>query len=141
MASLTPQQVAEKWKRNTGAAVDAYKQGIQSVQTAPGELAARAADRMLQRITDSVTSGRYQAAARATTLTDWQQASVNKGAPRLAQGAAAAQPKVVQFMTEFLPVMEQVKQTVRTMPKGTTEDALARIRVNIEAGKRFAGRS
>jgi hypothetical protein len=34
---------------------------------------------------------------------EWQQAAIDKGLPRIAQGAQAAQPKMTAFMAQVLP--------------------------------------
>lgn len=136
----TPQQVAEKWKAAFSGSANAYKAGVMGVQQAPGIAAARAAERMKQAVVESIDSGRYQAAVSAVTLQEWQQAAANKGAQRLTSGAEAGKTKYLEFAAEYLPVMEQVSNQVKAMPKGTIEDALNRIRVNLEASKAFKAR-
>lgn len=141
MANLNAADVVAKWQRNLSASGDSYKAGVNAVQTAPGELAARAADRMAQKVLDSVQSGRYQAAARKVTLDQWKQAATANGPARLASGAAKGKQKMTDFMGAWLPVMANVSQQVQSMPKGTIEDSLARVRKVMEAGKQFAGKS
>lgn len=140
MANTNVTDVTAKWQRNLAAAGPSYVAGVNAVQTAPGELAARAADRMAQKVQDSVTSGRYQAAARKVTLDQWKQAAITNGANRLSSGATKGKQKMQDFLTNFLPVMANASAKVASMPKGTMEDSLNRVRVVMEAGKAFAGK-
>jgi hypothetical protein len=102
-----PATVAANWASRLGQSTQAITDGINSVQTAPGVAAARQ---------KSVWVNNTQAAANKwatntanVTLPEWQQAMIQKGVPRIASGAQAAQPKMAQFMTKLLPYIDQAK--------------------------------
>lgn len=137
---LTASQVTDKWVRNLSQSGEAYKQGVQNVSTSPTELALRQKDRMVQNLQAAVTSGKYEKGCRKVDLNSWQQAAINKGSSRLTGGAAAARSKVEAFNAAWQPIMQQVKEQVRSMPRGTEADAIERIKVVMNAGKRFAGK-
>lgn len=131
---------AQKWAQNLSRSTDSIKAGVQAVQEAPTARAARSLDKARMNYNQAIDSGRMARSLQAVTLSDWQQAFINKGIPRIQSGAAAGQSKYQQFAAQFYPIMDQVSQQVKGMPNVTTEDALARVRVAIEAGKRFAGK-
>lgn len=137
---LTPDQAAQKWQQNLAASGPAYTAGIQAVQVAPTQLAAAQQSKWAQKVQEAAASNRFANKLNSVTLQQWQQAATSKGASRLTSGAAAAKPKMQQFLSAFLPVMAQVKQQVSSMPKNGIEDSLARVRVQIMAAKQFAGR-
>lgn len=141
MAMKSASQIAEKWKRNLSASTDAIRAGVQGVQVAPTELAARQADRMAQGVQQAVASGKYQRNCRKVSLQDWQQSFLTKGISRISSGAQAGQSHMEEFMSEFMPIMEQASQQARALPKGTIDDALARVRLVIEKAKQFGQRS
>lgn len=137
---MTPDQIAQKWAQNLGRSGQSIQAGVQAVTESPTAAAARALPLALQNYTEAINSGRTAAALNAVPLSSWQQAMISKGIPRIASGATAAQPKYAAFMQRFMPVAMQVKQTVRTMPKGTLADAQARMAVAYQAFKQFAGK-
>jgi hypothetical protein len=119
MAKALPNPVdaAQKWATNLGAAATAYTNGVNAVQTAPGQLAAQASDRYIAGIQQSLP--KYKANVAAVTLQEWQSAAVNKGAPRLSSGAQVAQPKMQQALTQLFPYIDQVRGTLP--PRGDLE--------------------
>lgn len=130
--------IAEKWARNLGAAGQSYKEGVMAVTEAPTAKAARALDRALQNYTEAIQSGRMADKLNGVSLQQWQQQTANVGAPRLTQGATAAKPKMQGFMDRWLPVAEQISQTVAALPKGGEANAIARIMASYRMAKQFA---
>lgn len=117
-----PADAAQKWAQNLGAAGTAYTAGVQAVTQAPGQLAANAADRYVAGVQASLP--KFKANTAAVSLADWQNAAVNKGAPRLATGATAAMPKFSNVLTQLFPYIEQVRNSLP--PRGDIEQNIAR---------------
>ena len=137
MAQKNPQQVAQKWARNLGAATQDITDGVNSVQTAPTQQAAAAKNTMLAKLTQSVNNGKWERGLARVSLQDWKTAMISKGVQRVASGAQSAEPKMAKFMSDFLPVAQQVSQQVKAMPKITIEDSIARSAAAIRAFKAF----
>lgn len=131
----TPQQAAQKWVNNLSNAGAAIQDGVNAVTVSPGQAAADQIQLYLQNVTAAVNSGKTESALRSITLDGWKTNFIKKGLPRIATGAQAALQKVTAFHQSFDPVMQQASQQVKGMPKGSTEAALARMRVVIEAAK------
>jgi hypothetical protein len=115
--------VAQRWAANLGSATQKYTDGINSVQTAPGAIAARQSAVWAQNTAASVQ--KFARNVGAVSLSSWQQAATTKGAPRLASGATAAEPKVLAFMTQFLPFVASAKAGLA--PRGTYDQNKARM--------------
>lgn len=124
-----PQQSAKRWKTNLSSpsAQEKAKSSIQQLTVSPLALAAQQQDKMLAKITESVTSGRYAAACNAVPLQKWQQDFLTKALPRFATGAAAAESDMAIFFQHHNQVCDQIKQSVRAMPKLTEGDSIARV--------------
>lgn len=135
MAQKDPAAVAQKWASNLGAATQSITDGVNAVSTAPGAAAARQKQAWVQRTTAS--ADKWAARVSAVTLEDWRSATITKGIPRVASGAQQAQPKMQQFMQEFLPHVERVAQQVRAMPKLSLEDSIARATAQIRGNAQF----
>lgn len=99
-----PNAVAADWAARLAASTAKIQAGIESVQTSPGAKAARAKDAYVNGVQAKVDKWARRTAA--VSLTDWQQAAINKGLGRIASGAQAAQPKMATFLTRFLPHVE-----------------------------------
>ena len=137
MAQKNPQTVAQKWSRNLGAATQDITDGVNAVQTAPTQQAANAKATMIAKLTQAVNNGKWERGLARVSLQDWKTAMIQKGVQRVASGAQSAEPKMAAFMTQFLPVAQQVSQQVKSMPKITVEDSIARSAAAIRAFKAF----
>src|SRR5579859_446910 len=119
-----PQTATAKWVQNLSAAADRMTAGANAVTKAPGQAAAAAKAKWLQRVTAS--ADKFAANVSAVTLQQWQQAYINIGVPRVAQGAQAKQGKMLDFQTQFLPYLARGTATIDAMPSTTLEDGIAR---------------
>lgn len=143
MAGLTPQQMAQRYLQGVqgGAARQRYLDGVSAVTESPMAKAAAADDLYLQRVTESVNSGRRKQKLLAAPLSRWKDNASKKGAERYASGAAAAMDKVNAHFQKFGPIYDQVSKEVASMPKGTIEDSIARVAHVMRRLKEAAGKS
>lgn len=131
----TPEAAVSKWLTNLGSATDRMTAGAQRVTKAPGQAAAAAADKWLQKVT--AAKAKFAANVGAVSLADWQNAYINVGIPRVAQGAQAKQNKVLAFQQQFLPYLQRGVQTIDAMPSTTLEDGIARATAMIRYNSKF----
>jgi hypothetical protein len=134
---MTAQQIAEKHARRTAAAVEDMKAGVAAVQVAPGQQAAAKAQKMLDRVTEAVSSGRWGRRVASVSLEEWKRQMIEKGASRVSAGLQSSLPKTTAFYEEFMPVVRQVQSQVKSMPDISFEDSLARMRANAEGLHKF----
>ena len=130
-----PQAATAKWVQNLSAATDRMTAGAQAVQKAPGLAAAAAADKWLQRVTQS--KAKFASRVASVSLQSWQQSYINVGIPRVAQGANAKQGKMQAFMEEFIPYLQRGIATIDNMPSTTIEDGIARATAMIRYNAKF----
>jgi hypothetical protein len=109
--------------------------GAQAVQKAPGQAAAAAADKWLAKVTQS--KAKFAANVAAVSLSQWQNAYINVGIPRVAQGAQAKQSKVLAFQQQFLPYLQAGIGQIDAMPSTTLEDGIARATAMIRYNAKF----
>lgn len=122
MAVKDPAQVAAKWAQNLGAATQNIQSGVQAVTVAPGQAAARQADVWAQNV--AAAKSKWASRTAAVSLPTWQAAMLNKGIPRVAQGATAAQPKMQAAMQKLLPA---IQASVNSLPpRGNLQQNIAR---------------
>lgn len=122
MAAQDPNTIAANWATRLGQSTQKITDGINAVQVAPGQAAARQKQVWLNNITAS--ADKWASNTAAVSLQDWQQAAITKGVSRIASGAQAAQPKFAQFMTKLLPF---VNSAVAGLPaRGDLETNIAR---------------
>lgn len=137
MSTLSPQEIADKWKRNLTAAVPSYKAGVMAVTQSPMAKAAARQDAYVEGVRKAAESGKWAAGLLSRTLEDWKQRTAGAGAERIMRGAADAVPAVVQFQTQLAPVTARIKAMVDAMPKGSIEDSIARSTAAIRAMSEF----
>ena len=126
MAQQNANLIAQKWADRLGRAADSVKNGVNSTTVSPTELAAQAKDRWIAGVQRAAEEGRFEEGLRSVSLSDWQKAMINKGIPNMQTGAREGVTKVEKFMRDFLPFAANVSETIKSMPKGTLQDSIAR---------------
>ena len=66
---------------------------------------------------------------------------LTKGLPRIASGAAQAEPKFQAFMSEFMPHIEQGLRQLQGMPRGDLNQNIQRMVAMVQHNARFRRRS
>lgn len=125
--------VASKWANNLGAAGPSIQKGVQSVQTAPTQLAAKNPDGYLAGVQRAVSSGRWQRNLMNVTLQEWQQAMIQKGLPRIQAGAQMGKANMQSFMQDFLPYVYSSQQQLASQPRGNLEQNISRMTTWVRA--------
>lgn len=101
MTTMTGDQIAAHWAQQLAGAGPKIQAGVAGVSAAPGLAAARQKSAYVQGVTAKADKWAHNVAA--VSLQEWQAAFNNKGIPRIASGAQAAQPKMAAFMNKLLP--------------------------------------
>lgn len=119
-----PTTSASKWATNLAGAANSgvVTAGINSVTVAPGQAAAR--QKAVWAANVAAAQDTWAANVAAVPLQSWQQDAINKGVPRIATGATAAEAKMTTFFTKLLPVINNAKNNLP--PRGTFQQNLQR---------------
>lgn len=110
MPSIDPTTAAQRWVSGLSGAGQKITDGIRSVTTAPGQSAARQKGAWVQNTT--AAADKWAANTAAVSLSDWQNAAVSKGVPRIASGATAAEAKMASFLQQLFPHIDSVKSSL-----------------------------
>lgn len=132
-----PSEVARKWQRNMASSSDSVKSGVQAVTRNPAEAAAANEAGYLSGVQRSVANGKWKRGLSKVTLGSWQDAMITKGITRMAAGAQAAVPKVENFMAQWLPHMDALKQKLQNMPRGDIEQNKQRMLAAVDHAANF----
>ena len=125
-----PTAARERWVSGMQGATQAMTRGVNGTTVAPGQKAAAAADKWLQRTTNA--RDKYARRVGSVTLEQWQQAMLKYGIGRVGQGASQKAPKFEAFMVDFLPFLKTGVAKIDAMPKVTLGDSVARAVAMIE---------
>lgn len=127
--------VAAKWAQNTGAATQAYTNGVNAVTVSPGQLASKAAGRWATAVANA--QQKFAQNSAKVSLQEWQAAAAGKGAQRLASGVQAAQGTYEQSMGR---VLAHISATVNSLPpRGGLEDNINRMTAFVRGMSKFQG--
>lgn len=126
MSKVSPEEYAEKWGRRLKGSTEDIRRGVERVTEAPGAQAAKAADLMLARLTEAVSSGKWANQVGKVSLEEWKDAITVKGLTRIAQGVDQAQTKQIEMAKKLLAAVDASAAIARALPKGTLEDSINR---------------
>lgn len=128
-----PTQAAADWAAGLANKTSKIQRGIQAVQQAPGAAAARQQSLYTSQV--AANAGKWARNVSKVSLSEWQQAAIEKGLPRIATGAAAAQSKMAGFYQRFLPAVSSAVSALP--PRGTFEQNKARMNAFSDAMHKF----
>lgn len=121
--AATPEQAAARWAAGLSGAAQKITDGVNAVTVPPGQLAAR--QKAVYTANVAAAADRWAKNVAGVSLGDWQRAMIEKGAPRIASGAQAAQPKFAAFMSKLLPFIATGKSQLP--PRGNFDQNIARL--------------
>jgi hypothetical protein len=124
--TITPEEFAEKHARRLKAAVEDIRAGVERVTESPTAKAAAKQDKMIARLQEAVSSGKWAARLKAVPLEDWKSKTIEKGLGRIAAGIDAAHDKQVKFAGQLLPYEQDLLGKLEKMPDLTLEDSINR---------------
>src|SRR5271170_118418 len=124
MAGANAQQAAQNWAQAMAQAGQKITQGVTNTTKDPIALAIQAIPLAAANYAQAASSGRSQAGLQKSSKAAWQQGMIKKGVPRIAEGAAQAQPKVAMKLAS---IINSVNSAVSSLPpRGSLEQNLQR---------------
>ncbi len=140
MAQKTAKRVSEKWGRNLAAAASdgSMEAAAQSVTESPGAAAVKKRDKLLAKLMKALEKGgKWERNTGNVSAQDWSSAFIKKGLPRIQTAATDDQPKVEQFMEQWLPFLYNVQAEVKRLPDTTEAERDARMVANAKKLRTF----
>lgn len=139
MGNLDPNAATAKWVSGLGSASARITAGVNAVQVAPGVAAAKQVNTWLAKV--QASANKWAKNVSAVSLTDWQNAMIKTGIPRIAQGAQDKQGKYLAFAQSFYPYLAQGQAKVKAMPKNNLSDGIARAVAMINHNANYPGKN
>lgn len=124
---LTSAQVAEKWQRNYSASAQSFEEGINAITQNPMEKAIASKDKMIQKWTAAINNGKWEAGLRSIGLAEWKAKTIRLGKQRMAEGAKEGMNNTKKFFDYWLPITNQLRDKIATMPNASKADRRARL--------------
>lgn len=137
MAKVTATEFGEKWARRLSGSTEDIRTGLGKVTESPTAKAAGKQEKMLANLSAAVRSGKWANGLKRVSLEEWKRAAIDKGVPRIASGAAAAESKMADFGAELLPHIDRGVESIKAMPDVTIEDSIARMNAFIRHMAKF----
>jgi hypothetical protein len=134
---VDPATAASRWTAGLGSASQKITEGIQRVNQAPGAKAAANRQGYINGVNGAVD--KWARNVGRVSLEEWRQAFINKGVPRVAQGAQASQSKFQDRITPVFAYMSNVLATVDQMPNTTPAERDARMLTYVQNMRRYSG--
>lgn len=134
---LDPTTGTSKWQNNLTNSTTAIKAGVSAVTTSPTQLAAAAADKWQAKLTSPDAKSKFVTSLGKVQLSDWQNATINVGIPRIAAGAQKGATKYSNFAGQFYPFLSNLQASISKMPSTTLEDNIARMTAQVRGAATF----
>ena len=117
--------VTNKWAQNSGAAQQAFVDGVNNTSVDPTALAIANEQGYLSGVQQAVQSGYWRRRLQQVGKAGWQQATVAK-AGNYGTGIAAGRAKFEAAMGTWLPIIQQTGNAAKAMPGQTLDHRIAR---------------
>lgn len=118
----TADQIAQNWAANLSGSTSKIQAGVEAVTVSPGQAAAANKQAYVQGVANS--QDKWARNVAAVDVSSWKNDTITKGIPRIATGAAAAQPKMASVMAKMIPY---INSGLTQLPKrGTLDQNIAR---------------
>jgi len=130
-----PNQAAADWVAGISAKTTKMQTSVQAVTMAPGQAAARQKAAYIAGV--QASQDKWARNVGNVTLADWQRAMIEKGIPRVASGASAAQQRMANVFSQLLPHIERVRSGLPA--RGTYEQNKARAIAMMDGMHAFPG--
>jgi hypothetical protein len=124
---LSAQQIGEKWKRRTGAAVQDYQQGVNNA-TGWAEGATRAVPRTHAGLQQAIAENRIANGIAAAGDGKWKRAATTRGVANFASGVNAGVDNMVAGAQKNLQMLSEADAAIASIPTDTLESRLERSR-------------
>ena len=134
MAIPTPDQAAARWAQNRVQLDRPHPAGIQAVQTAPGQAAARQKSLYVQKVQSS--QDKWARNVATVSLDEWQQAAINKGLPRDRDRRPGGPAQDAGLHADVPPARRQ-RAGVPAGPRGTIDQNIDRMVKNVRGMAAF----
>jgi len=132
---IDPTRWAAKWRRNMEASTNDIRDGVNAVTEAPTKKAAARVGTMKARFIAAVDSGKVAAGLNAVGLEDWRRDMLEKGLPRISEGAAKGEEKTQKAAAALAPQIQRIRDEIDAMPNATEADRKARMLANFDKMK------
>lgn len=93
---------------------------------APSAKAIEAKEKLKRKWIESIDKGIWENALKKYTLDQWKRDMMEKGIPRIPDGAEKSKDKVREFSAKLLPYIESGLAKLKEMPSVTLEDNIRR---------------
>lgn len=137
---ISPQEALRRWKANTEAAGESYKQGVQAVTDNPMALAAAAKDKWEAGVRRAAEEGRFEAGLSRRPASYWKERTMGAGARRFVEGVKDGAPAMGSHLANWLPHMATVKGEVDAMPSTTEHERDQRMLHQVRRAREFRQR-
>jgi hypothetical protein len=109
---------SDKWKRNAQNATGDYQQGVIAPRVRWDDATAAAANNWTQGVQQAITNGTFQKGVKQTGHDGWQQATLQKGPQRFAEGVRGSGDAYQSGFAPYAKVIQQTNLPARG-PKGS----------------------
>ena len=134
---LTPSEIAKKQVRRAQAAVQDFKDGVMAVTENPMQKAAASQDKWMAGVQKAHDDNSFADGCNAVPLTEWQDATANKGGARYSSGVAASEGVIEEFHNQRKAKQEAISAQLKGMPRGDLQQNLARMLFNATEMSKF----
>lgn len=129
MAKTLAAMTAKMLKGMQGAG-PSFTEGVQGVTKNPAQSAIEAKDLWQRKIQEAIANGSWEKGLAKVELPAWK-AKTAAAASKYVQAAPNSVASWTSFAQKAQPVWERARQSAKSMPKGTIEDAVNRVRNNL----------
>lgn len=136
----TAEEIYNKYRTNLSNATEYVKSGVKNTTKSQTANAIAQKERMVENHRKAIDNGTWEANLRKAGDEKWRNNMLNLGVSKMIAGVDANETEIKAKFAQVAEVGSMVQTEVSKLPKGGTENAVARVRKTIELTKKAWGK-
>lgn len=135
MAKLTGAEAFKRYQQGMASAGEKIKYGVLNTDKSQSRNAIAAKDKMLANHAKAMNEGRWEKGLKASGDEKWASNLIAKGVGKISAGIEANKADIQAKFDKVVEVGERVRSECAQMPNNSIEDAINKVRMNMEIQK------
>lgn len=141
MAKISAEEAFKRYQNGMAGAGEKIKYGVLNTDKSQSRNAIAAKEKMINNLNKALNNGDWEAGLKRAGDEKWSSNLISKGVGKIAQGIESNKTEIKEKMAKVVEVGDRVREECSKMPNNNIEDAISKVRMNIEIQRAAWGKN